>query len=88
LRRKDMLDISLDLTDGASSVIDDSFLRCFTSMPPDHWNWNWYLFPLWLVGVLLRHCVLFPLRLLVLMGGFAFFFPVFFGIRLAMKVRN
>lgn len=26
------------------------------------WNWNIYLLPLWCLGVLIRNCILFPLR--------------------------
>ena len=44
-------------------VSQDSFTRCFKSIPPEPWNWNIYLFPLWCMGVLVRYLVLFPLRL-------------------------
>ena len=42
--------------------MDDSFLRCFKSSPDEPWNWNIYLFPLWLLGVAVRNLILFPLR--------------------------
>lgn len=32
------------------------------TLPDDPWNWNAYLFPLWLMGVVVRNCILFPLR--------------------------
>ena len=86
--RKEVLDISAPFTDAASSIIDDSFLRCFTSMPPDNWNWNLYLFPLWCLGVVLRHCILFPLRLLLLMAGFVIFFVVYFTMRAIFRVSD
>ena len=60
--RHDLLNISPVLTDAASAVVDDSFMRCFQSQPPDPWNWNVYLFPLWCIGVVVRYCILFPLR--------------------------
>lgn len=60
--RRDLLNISPVLTDGAAAVVDDSFLRCFQSQGPDPWNWNVYLFPMWCIGVLVRYCILFPLR--------------------------
>lgn len=53
---KDVLDISNVLTDGISAMVDDSFNKCFTSMRPEPWNWNLYLFPFWIGGVILR-CV-------------------------------
>ncbi len=45
-------------------------LQCFTSMTPDPWNWNAYLWPTWALGVVLRQCVLLPLR--VVSGGASF----------------
>ncbi|GFH09053.1 PlsC domain-containing protein [Haematococcus lacustris] len=50
----DMLNISHVLTDGATAIVDDSFNKCFTSMAPDPWNWNAYLWPEWVLGVVLR----------------------------------
>eukprot|EP00878_Enallax_costatus_P012484 GHUV01013037.1.p4 GENE.GHUV01013037.1~~GHUV01013037.1.p4 ORF type:complete len:112 (+),score=43.06 GHUV01013037.1:346-681(+) len=44
---KVMLNINSVLTDAAAALVDDSFLRCFTSATPDPWNWNFYLAPLW-----------------------------------------
>lgn len=42
--------------------LQDSFTRCFKSNPPEPWNWNIYLFPLWCLGVVVRYGVLFPIR--------------------------
>lgn len=42
-----MLNINSVLTDGAASMVDDSFLKCFVNAAPDPWNWNFYLAPLW-----------------------------------------
>ena len=50
------------LQDAGAAIVDDSFLRCFQSASSDPWNWNIYLFPLWLVGLLVRHLILFPIR--------------------------
>ena len=60
--RRDILDISSPLNDAAAAIVDDSFLRCFKSTPDEPWNWNIYLFPLWLLGVVVRNLILFPLR--------------------------
>ena len=60
--RRDILDISSPLNDAAAAIVDDSFLRCFKSTPDEPWNWNVYLFPLWLLGVAVRNLILFPLR--------------------------
>lgn len=82
---QDLLNISPVLTDAAAAVVDDSFLRCFQGARPDPWNWNIYLFPLWLLGCVMRWGVLFPLRLILLTLGFTLFFIAFFGIRLCLK---
>jgi len=62
------------------------------SFPPpkkaDPWNWNLYLFPLWAGGVLLRHAVLFPLRLALLLGGFTAFAVAFFVVTPLATARN
>ena len=60
--RRDLLDISPLVQDAAAAIVDDSFLRCFQSQSSDPWNWNIYLAPLWAVGVVVRHLILFPLR--------------------------
>jgi len=53
--------------------VEDEFSKCFTSPAPDAWNWNVYLWPAWLLGIILRYCVLFPLRLLCLLTGIVLF---------------
>jgi hypothetical protein len=57
-----MLNVEELLNEGATAIVDDSFTKCFKSTPSDPWNWNVYLFPMWCVGCLIRHLVLFPLR--------------------------
>lgn len=52
---EDVLNISNVLTDGAAAMVDDSFNKCFTSLRPEPWNWNIYLYPCWVMGVLLRY---------------------------------
>lgn len=74
----DLLNVAGVLTDGASAMVDDSFLKCFQTNHADPWNWNAYLWPAWAVGVVLRYCVLFPLRLALLLTSLAGFFAVFF----------
>ncbi|KAK9832260.1 hypothetical protein WJX74_004697 [Apatococcus lobatus] len=74
---QDLFDISPLLNDAAAAMVDDSFLRCFTSATTDPWNWNVYLMPIWLVGVVVRHGILFPLRMILLLGGFVLFFLAF-----------
>ena len=72
-----LLDLSGPLTDGAQAVIDDSFWRCFEHNHPEERNWNFYLFPPWLVGVVIRWTVLLPLRILLLVLAWLLFIPLF-----------
>jgi glycerol-3-phosphate O-acyltransferase 3/4 len=51
----------------------------------DPWNWNAYLFPSWLAGVFLRHCVLFPLRITLLLLANLLFLPIFFSLGVFVK---
>ena len=60
--RRDLLDVSSFVQDAAAAIVDDSFLRCFQSQSSDPWNWNIYLAPLWLIGLVVRYLILFPLR--------------------------
>ncbi|MCO5598929.1 hypothetical protein L7F22_053028 [Adiantum nelumboides] len=65
---RELLDISPLLSEAAGAIVDDTFTRCFKSNPPETWNWNLYLFPLWCLGVLVRYLVLFPIRLRTMKG--------------------
>ncbi|MFS7926790.1 putative glycerol-3-phosphate 1-O-acyltransferase [Helianthus anomalus] len=71
--RRDLLDISPTLREAGGAIVDasifslfDSFIRCFKSNPPEPWNWNVYLFPLWCLGVVVKYGILFPVRLVFL----------------------
>ena len=83
-----MLDTSDLMCDAADALIDDSFFRCFTSAPPDPWNWNWYLWPQWAVGCVLRYCILFPLRLTLLLIAMCLGLMAFFGVQAVLRVRR
>jgi glycerol-3-phosphate O-acyltransferase 3/4 len=84
--RSQVLNTSEILRDAADALIDDSFFRCFTSAPPDLWNWNWYLFPSWLLGVFLRYFILFPIRLILLVITQTVFMALFFPVQFVLKV--
>ncbi|KAL6561020.1 Glycerol-3-phosphate acyltransferase 9 [Orobanche gracilis] len=85
LRLRDLLDISPTLTEAAGAVVDDSFTRCFKSNPPEPWNWNIYLFPLWCLGVVVRYGFLFPLRVIVLTLGWIIFLSCYFPVHFLLK---
>ncbi|KAF3782670.1 Glycerol-3-phosphate acyltransferase 3 [Nymphaea thermarum] len=52
LQLSDLLNVAPALSEAAGAIVDDSFTRCFKSNPPEPWNWNVYLFPLWCLGVM------------------------------------
>ncbi|KAI3447892.1 hypothetical protein Pfo_004557 [Paulownia fortunei] len=85
LRLRDLLDISPTLTEAAGAIVDDSFTRCFKSNPPEPWNWNIYLFPLWCLGVVVRYGLLFPLRVIVLTIGWIIFLSCYFPVHFLLK---
>ncbi|KAF3533436.1 hypothetical protein DY000_02036513 [Brassica cretica] len=88
LRLRDLLDISPTLTEAAGAIVDDSFTRCFKSNPPEPWNWNIYLFPLWCCGVVVRYCILFPLRCITLAFGWFIFLSTFIPVHSLLKGQD
>ena len=88
VRRRDILDISPVLQDVAAAVVDDSFLRCFQSRPPEPWDWNVFMLPTHYVGMAFRWLILFPLRLIAAVLGWLLFLALFFSIPYALKVRH
>ncbi|XP_019252691.1 PREDICTED: glycerol-3-phosphate acyltransferase 3-like [Nicotiana attenuata] len=85
LRLRDLIDISPTLTEAAGAIVDDSFTRCFKSNPPEPWNWNIYLFPLWCLGVVVRYGILFPIRVIVLTIGWIIFLSCYIPVHLLLK---
>ena len=61
-RSHELLDCRETLNAAAAAIVDDTFTKCFKSNAPDPWNWNVYLFPLWVCGVVVRYGLLFPIR--------------------------
>jgi len=88
LSLRDLLDISPTLTEAAGAIVDDSFTRCFKSNPPEPWNWNIYLFPLYCFGVVVRYCILFPLRCFTLAFGWIIFLSLFIPVNALLKGQD
>eukprot|EP00798_Chlamydomonas_sp_ICE-L_P011855 gene11855-14960_t len=82
---RNMLNISPQLSDGAASMVDDSFLRCFTTNTHEPWNHEWYLWPFWAMGVVFRHLILLPLRLCVLVLSILTLVIVLFTVSAILK---
>ncbi|MCO5586241.1 hypothetical protein L7F22_040180 [Adiantum nelumboides] len=82
---RELLDISPFLNEAASAIVDDSFTRCFKSNPPEPWNWNLYLLPLWCLGVLVRYLVLFPIRVILLAAGWIVFLALFIPVHSILR---
>ncbi|KNC46066.1 lysophosphatidic acid acyltransferase [Thecamonas trahens ATCC 50062] len=62
---------------GMQNLLQDEFTLCFDSDRARPWNWNVYLFPMWLLGLVARYLILFPLRLLGVVLGFMVFLTLF-----------
>lgn len=50
------------MNDAVSAVAEDEFTNCFQTQRYKPWNWNVYLFPMWILGILFRYIILFPIR--------------------------
>ncbi|XP_006364528.1 uncharacterized protein [Solanum tuberosum] len=70
------------LTEAAGAIIDT---RCSKSNPPEPWNWNIYLFPLWCLRVVVRYEILFPIRVLVLTIGWITFLSCYIPVHFLLK---
>eukprot|EP00003_Mantamonas_plastica_P006413 TRINITY_DN1520_c0_g2_i4.p1 TRINITY_DN1520_c0_g2~~TRINITY_DN1520_c0_g2_i4.p1 ORF type:complete len:388 (+),score=90.74 TRINITY_DN1520_c0_g2_i4:146-1309(+) len=57
------------IREAMTKIAEDDFSKCFESRYRDKWNWNVYLFPMWCIGLVVRYCILFPLRLIALLVG-------------------
>eukprot|EP01107_Rhizomastix_libera_P007985 TRINITY_DN2302_c0_g1_i3.p1 TRINITY_DN2302_c0_g1~~TRINITY_DN2302_c0_g1_i3.p1 ORF type:complete len:510 (+),score=120.99 TRINITY_DN2302_c0_g1_i3:205-1734(+) len=64
-----LLDLAPMITDGMEVVVKDSFTPCFQPQRNEHWNYNIYLFICWVIGVVVRYCFLFPIRLTIIFFG-------------------
>ena len=58
-------DILENINSGMQVIVDDDFSLCFKRPERRSWNWNAYLFVFWSLGVVIRYCILFPLRLII-----------------------
>jgi len=74
----DLEDVIPFINDATSVIVEDEFTRCFESAAPRPWNWNIYLFPAWILGIFIRYCILFPLRLTCLIIGSMVLLPAMF----------
>lgn len=73
---------------GLENVVQDDFSRCFESSRSPPWNWNFYLYPLWLGGVFIRYCILFPIRFTALLMGFVVFAISLFVLKITVPATT
>jgi len=66
-------DILPYLRGGVSVIWEDDFSLCFKKEVEQPWNFTWYLMGAWLLGIVFRYCILCPLRIIILFGGFLIF---------------
>ena len=64
------------------AITSDSFTECFEQRPPEPWNFNFLLFILWCLGVLVRYLILLPIRMLYFIVGSLIFGFIYTGIYL------
>eukprot|EP00485_Elphidium_margaritaceum_P003335 CAMPEP_0202691680 /NCGR_PEP_ID=MMETSP1385-20130828/6330_1 /ASSEMBLY_ACC=CAM_ASM_000861 /TAXON_ID=933848 /ORGANISM="Elphidium margaritaceum" /LENGTH=466 /DNA_ID=CAMNT_0049347123 /DNA_START=23 /DNA_END=1423 /DNA_ORIENTATION=- len=57
-------DILENVSSGMEVIVDDDFSLCFKRPRRRAWNWNAYLLLLWSIGVVIRYCILLPVRII------------------------
>ncbi|EDQ84773.1 uncharacterized protein MONBRDRAFT_29885 [Monosiga brevicollis MX1] len=67
---------------GFEAIVHDSFTQCFEGHPKTRWNQTWYLALAYYCGVFIRYCILFPLRVTVLILAMTIFINLFLISRL------
>ena len=83
-----ILNCSGVVQDACNAIVDDSFNRCFQMKDQRPWNFNFYLYPIWVVGFVIRHCVLLPLRFTWLVLSLVMFFLLFFIVHYTMPEKK
>ena len=80
----DLGDPIVAVRDAMAAIVDDSFTECFDSAPVIKFNFTWYLWPMYMLGVGVRYGILFPVRLVVLLACWLFF-TIFFSLTWLLK---
>lgn len=83
-----LLNCSGVVQDACNAIVDDSFNRCFQMKDQRPWNFNFYLYPLWVVGFIIRHCILLPLRFTWLVLSLVLFFLLFFIVHYTLPEKR
>ena len=83
-----LLNCSGVVQDACNAIVDDSFNRCFQMKDQRPWNFNFYLYPLWVVGFVIRHCILLPLRFTWLVLSLVLFFLLFFIVHYTLPEKR
>ncbi len=76
-----LTDLTPFVSEGVEAIVGDTLTRCFTADSPEPWNFLTRTAPaaprkltpywtfLWLIGIWVRYCVLFPFRICTLVVG-------------------
>ncbi|ETO04808.1 hypothetical protein RFI_32588, partial [Reticulomyxa filosa] len=70
--RFELGDILDYLNSGMDVVVEDDFSLCFQRKELRPWNWNFYLFIFWCIGVVIRYGILLPVRAVIMVTGILF----------------
>jgi hypothetical protein len=74
--------------DGFQVIVDDAFNKCFQPNKVKPWNFTPWLFCMWSIGVLIRHLILLPIKIGILLFTVTFF-PIFLCLlKLTPNTRN
>lgn len=77
----ELMDILPYITEGVELCVEDDFTKCFQSSVNEPWNWNFYLFIFWSIGVVVRFVILLPIRLVLFVGSWLIFAISFISVK-------
>jgi glycerol-3-phosphate O-acyltransferase 3/4 len=63
------LDVTPFCRDAMAAIVQDTFTQCFASQKPTPWDFSFYLAPISYASWIVRHLVIFPIRLVIIMVG-------------------
>ncbi|KAA6370048.1 MAG: glycerol-3-phosphate O-acyltransferase 3/4 [Streblomastix strix] len=73
---------------GFQMIVDDNFNKCFEPKRVKPWNWNLFLFTLWIIGFFLRYLIIFPFRFIIFVSMLAFFSITFVSSSFLPKTKT
>ena len=72
--------------DFAQTLVSDSFTECFKSPKRISYNYTVFLYIFYVIGVIIRWCILLPLRMIWFMGSIIIFSALIMSVQLLCPI--